>query len=107
MLHHIGVRVSSLESAKEFYLAALAPLGYEVVMSFPGVYGLGAKGIPDFWISSCPEGDQTKKAIEGLHVAFGAENRAQVDQFYDAAMFVGSTTHSTYSSIRTCPFFDL
>jgi catechol 2,3-dioxygenase-like lactoylglutathione lyase family enzyme len=84
---HINITVSSLESAKDFYLAALAPLGYQEVMAFPGqAYGLGANGIPDLWLSVSPG----KEPIKGLHIAFSAEKRAEVDQFYDAALFVVS-----------------
>jgi catechol 2,3-dioxygenase-like lactoylglutathione lyase family enzyme len=36
MLDHIGVAVSNYEKSKRFYAAALAPLGYAVVMEFGG-----------------------------------------------------------------------
>jgi len=89
MISHIFFTVSSLESAKDFYLSALAPLDYKVVKSFPGVYGLGAKGVPDLWLSSgeCGEG-KSKEPLKGLHMAFLAESRELVDQFHEAALFV-------------------
>jgi catechol 2,3-dioxygenase-like lactoylglutathione lyase family enzyme len=46
MIDHVSLRVSDLERSKRFYAAALTPLGYRVLMEFPGVAGLGAGGKP-------------------------------------------------------------
>ena len=35
MIDHTGVNVSNFARAKAFYLAALAPLGYQLVMELP------------------------------------------------------------------------
>ena len=57
MLDHIGFPVSDYERAKSFYLKALAPLGYGLVMEVSReqsgdapAAGFGANGKPDFWI---------------------------------------------------------
>lgn len=81
MIDHIGIAVSDLEKSLAFYAAALAPLGYTVMMKFPGVAGLGADGKPDFWLSQ----EQGKP----LHVAFRARTRKLVDAFYQAAIAAG------------------
>jgi catechol 2,3-dioxygenase-like lactoylglutathione lyase family enzyme len=81
MLDHIGVRVSDYERSKRFYAAALAPLGYTLVMEFGDAAGLGAGGKPDFWIST--------GRTAPLHVAFLAENRKRVEEFYRAAIEAG------------------
>ena len=88
MLDHIGFGVSDFARSKAFYLAALAPLGYGVVMEFspaPGEQhlGFGPPGRPQFWIGTGP----TLKGT--LHVAFVAKNRAEVDAFYRAALAAG------------------
>lgn len=47
MIDHIGIDVSSVDSSKEFYKAALMPLGYELTMEFDGLVGFGASGEPE------------------------------------------------------------
>jgi catechol 2,3-dioxygenase-like lactoylglutathione lyase family enzyme len=91
MIDHIGFPVSDFERSKAFYLKALAPLDYSLVMEMmqdrpPGeapAAGFGAKGKPDFWIGG--EGGLDKP----LHVAIVAKDRAVVDAFYKAAIAAG------------------
>jgi catechol 2,3-dioxygenase-like lactoylglutathione lyase family enzyme len=91
MIDHIGFPVSDFERSKAFYLKALAPLDYSLVMEMmqerpPGeapAAGFGAKGKPDFWIGG--EGGLDKP----LHVAIVAKDRATVDAFYKAAIAAG------------------
>jgi catechol 2,3-dioxygenase-like lactoylglutathione lyase family enzyme len=89
MIDHIGFSVSDYGRAKAFYLKALAPLGYSLVMEvtqqtgdYPAA-GFGADGKPDFWIGG--EGGLNKP----MHVAILAKDRATVDAFYDAAIAAG------------------
>ena len=90
MIDHIGFPVSDYPRAKAFYLKALAPLGYSLVMEVDqeqndgaAAAGFGANGKPDFWIGG--EG-----GLEiSLHVAIAAENRAAVDAFHRAALAAG------------------
>ena len=84
MLDHLGIKVSDFARSRDFYVAALAPLGYEVVMDFGVFAGLGAGGKPDFWIS---EGDSGPS----LHIAFASPDRATVDAFHRAALAAGAT----------------
>ncbi len=64
MLDHIGLAVSDVAKSKSFFQAALAPLGYKVLMDFgQEAVGLGADR-PDFWIAKGP--------IAKSHVAFAA-----------------------------------
>jgi catechol 2,3-dioxygenase-like lactoylglutathione lyase family enzyme len=86
VLHHVHFVVSSLSEAKKFYLAALAPLGYKEIYAVEGVVaGLGANGAPDLWLGPVKGVDSPTK---GLHLAFTAESREVVDQFYEAALYV-------------------
>jgi len=83
MLDHIGVAVANYEQSKRFYQAALAPLGYALVMEFGGdAAGLGVGGRPDFWISQGASGAPA-------HIAFTARDRATVDAFHKAALAAG------------------
>jgi catechol 2,3-dioxygenase-like lactoylglutathione lyase family enzyme len=102
MIDHIGFPVSDFERSKAFYLKALAPLDYSLVMEMmqdrpPGeapAAGFGAKGKPDFWIGG--EGGLDKP----LHVAIVAKDRAIVDAFYKAAIAAGGRDNGA-PGIRT------
>ena len=91
MIDHIGFSVSDYDRAKAFYLQALAPLGYALIMEAPAevtesgkaAAGFGANGKPDFWIAG--EG----KLERPVHVAIVAKDRASVDAFYRAALAAG------------------
>lgn len=90
MIDHIGFPVSDYERAKAFYLKALAPLDYCLVVEVgqqdnPGeqAAGFGAGGRPDFWIGG--EGGLNKP----MHIALLAKDRAAVDAFYKAAIAAG------------------
>ena len=91
MIDHIGFPVSDYERAKAFYAAALAPLGYTLIMvvgadkteSASPAVGFGASGKPDFWIGG--EGGINRP----LHVAIVAKDRATVDAFHAAALAAG------------------
>lgn len=83
MLDHISLRVLDHSRAVAFYRAALAPLGYQVMMEFPGATGLGA-GMPDFWLMT------TEQPLNPTHLAFSAD-RATVDAFHAAALAAGGT----------------
>ena len=90
MLDHIGFPVSNYGRSKSFYLKALAPLGYTLVMEVGqevekgfSAAGFGANGKPDFWIGG--EG----KLDRPIHIALAAKDRASVDAFYRAALAAG------------------
>jgi len=84
MIDHVSVRVQDFSRAVEFYRAALAPLGYSVLMEFPGAAGLGTPGKPDVWLM------QTDKALNPTHVALSSQ-RSMVDAFHAAALAAGGT----------------
>jgi len=84
MIDHIGIGVADYGASRRFYLAALAPLGYDVVMEFERVCGLGADGKPDFWIH------EASGVRLPLHIAFVSPDRATVDRFYEGAMAAGA-----------------
>jgi catechol 2,3-dioxygenase-like lactoylglutathione lyase family enzyme len=92
MIDHVGFAVSDYERSKRFYLQALAPLGYSLIIevgaeqteSKAPAAGFGANGKPDFWIGG--EGGLKHP----LHVAIVAKDRATVDAFYRAALAAGA-----------------
>ena len=90
MIDHIGIPVSDYARSKAFYVSALSPLGYTLIMEVQQnendslAAGLGARGKPDFWIGG--EGALDKP----LHIAIAAKDRATVDAFYQAALAAGA-----------------
>ena len=89
MIDHTGLTVSNVAKSKAFYGAALAPLGYTVLMEWEQYAGFGVAPKPDFWIG---EGQPN---VPPIHVAFRAESRAQVDAFYKAAVAAGGKDNGT------------
>ena len=102
MIDHLGISVGSIARATEFYLKALAPLGYGIVMEVsaeetghgaaiafgaPGQAADFQSGKPSFWVG------ESAKASGPLHVAFVAPSRAAVDVFYHAAIAAGGADH--------------
>jgi catechol 2,3-dioxygenase-like lactoylglutathione lyase family enzyme len=84
MIDHVTLRVRDLASAKTFYAAALAPLGYAVGKDYPEAVGLGARGMLDLWLV----GDA---AARPQHLAFSAPTRTAVDAFHAAALAAGGS----------------
>ena len=82
MIDHLNIGVADVAASREFYLRALAPLGYEALMDRPYGVGFGKDGKPDFWISDRP-------SSHPLHVAFAASDRATVDAFHRTALAAG------------------
>jgi catechol 2,3-dioxygenase-like lactoylglutathione lyase family enzyme len=90
MIDHTGVSVSDFGKSKDFYLRALAPIGYELIMELPAavtgnvdVGGFGTPPKPDFWIAGGGAN------VPPVHIAFRVLSRAIVDAFYKAATAAG------------------
>lgn len=84
MIDHIALTVSDYERSKAFYLEALAPLGYGLMMEHDiSGAGFGRDGKPDFWI-------QGGTASGPIHLAFSSVDRATVDKFHKAAVNSGA-----------------
>ena len=87
MIDHTGIGVADVRRSSDFYDAALGALGLRRVMQLPedsGADGIGyGVNYPVFWIDRFhPHGVQQ-------HTAFAAKTRAEVDEFYRAAMSAG------------------
>ena|ERR1700733_776692 len=84
MIDHTSVGVSDYSKSKEFYLKALAPLGYEIGMDMAEYKAAGFKHgeTRDFWIGEV-------KNPSPIHVAFVAQSQKEVDDFYAAGIAAG------------------
>jgi catechol 2,3-dioxygenase-like lactoylglutathione lyase family enzyme len=87
MFDHVGLNVKDYPASRAFYEAALAPLGYKVVMAFDehNAAGFGPADKPEFWVA------QREPFGTGTHVAFACPDRATVDAVYAAAVGAGGT----------------
>jgi catechol 2,3-dioxygenase-like lactoylglutathione lyase family enzyme len=83
IIDHLGIAVSDYSRAKEFFSKALAPLGVTFIMEIEGWAGLGKNGKPELWF-----GVHTAPQLP-MHIAFIADSRAAVREFYDAALAAG------------------
>ncbi|EGX89892.1 Glyoxalase/bleomycin resistance protein/dioxygenase [Cordyceps militaris CM01] len=95
MFDHLALSVpqDKYPAVVAFYLAALAPLGYEKLVSLfdDKLVGLGDKTSPlankaNFWLSGMAESAVDKNYA---HWAFAADERSKVDEFYARALASG------------------
>lgn len=83
MIDHVKLFVADAAASRAFYEAALAPIGYRVMLEpAPGVVGMG-KDRPDFWLAPA-DGKTTV-----CHLAFRAESEEEVQRFHAAATAAG------------------
>ena len=95
MIDHIGIGCSDYARSLLFYQTALAPLGITVLVELtPEITGGDYSGVgmgrdrPFFWFGS--EGGPRGA---GMHLAFAARSRAEVDAFHAAAITAGGRDH--------------
>jgi len=83
VLANLGYVVSGSDLRPTEVTRRLESLGITVQMGGDGYAGYGKPGKPSFWIA------QGERRPKGLHVAFAANSRAEVDAFYAAAIAAG------------------
>ena len=79
---HVHLRVADLERSRAFYVATLEPLGIPLLLDTPHLVqfanlALSAESTPS----------------TGVHVAFVARSREEVDAFHAAGLAAGGTDH--------------
>jgi catechol 2,3-dioxygenase-like lactoylglutathione lyase family enzyme len=90
IIDHVQVAVSDYAKAREFYVKALAPLGWTLMMEFPMggdkmAGGFGTQGKAYLWLSNSGRPGPTG------HIALGAKNADEVNAYYQAALAAGGT----------------
>lgn len=91
ILSHVSLGTNRFAEAVAFYDKVLATLDIGRVLDisdeFPAIaYG---RAFPEFWIQAPLDG-QPAQTANGVHIAFDAATREQVDAFYDAAIAAGA-----------------
>lgn len=88
MIDHLELRVADLPRARDFYAAALAPLGYALHVQGPSLgFGTDASTL-DFWIR---HGEPARPAP---HFAFHCASRALVDAAHASAVAAGAASRA-------------
>jgi len=82
MLDHLAIGVRDMAASRAFYEAALAPLGFAVVMERDDRIAFGPTQRPIFFLVDREPG-------AGIHIAFQANDRDHVDAFHSAALGAG------------------
>ena len=82
MIEHISLRCRNSRASRKFYERALAALGYQVDRIYGDAFGFVQGGRHDFWITQGKVGTPN-------HLAFHADDKAAVDEFYRAAIAAG------------------
>ncbi|KAI5462074.1 Glyoxalase/Bleomycin resistance protein/Dihydroxybiphenyl dioxygenase [Mariannaea sp. PMI_226] len=100
--HHVSLPVGKhYILMRDFYTAILQPLGYKLVVEgeAPLQYcGYGVEGRLDFWLGGGAkenglekyDGDLAKRPAP-VHIAFAANDRDHVNQWYEHAIKAGAT----------------
>ncbi len=83
MIDHVTVSIRNLKKSRAFYVKALKPLGFGVMMEFKNFSAFGENQKPTFWLK------QAKPVTVPQHIAFAAKTRKAVDAFYKAALKAG------------------
>ena len=87
MLDHFAIGVRDLAASRAFYEAALAPLGFGVVMEGERFAAFGPPARPIFFLMA------GREPASGVHIAFQANDRERVDAFHAAAVAAGGRDH--------------
>jgi catechol 2,3-dioxygenase-like lactoylglutathione lyase family enzyme len=82
MVDHLGIGVRDLAASRAFYEAALAPLGFGVVMEGEQYAAFGPPARPIFFLNA-------REPSRGAHIAFQASDRERVDAFHAAGVHAG------------------
>lgn len=91
VIDHIEISVKNASLSLSFYLQALEPLGFRLVITQgpPQTrtggfrYGLGPQGYPRLWLHD------NEEIGAPLHLAFSADERSTVEQFWERALLAG------------------
>ncbi len=84
MFDHVVFGTSDYEACKTFFLKALKPIGIEVVSEGPLGIEMSADGKSSLCLRRDPE------TTGHLHLAFVAQTREQVNEFYRESLAAGA-----------------
>jgi len=89
IINHVSLGSNNLDQALDFYDQVLATIGAGRIMSHPGATAYG-KQFPEFWVQQTFDNLPAETA-NGVHFAFFATSKEQVDAFHAAVLKAGGT----------------
>ena len=89
VISHVSVGTNNFERARAFYDAVMPCVGARVIMEHPGAVAYGRQ-FPEFWLQLPHDGNPASVG-NGFHIGFIADNKEQVQAFYDAAIAAGAS----------------
>jgi catechol 2,3-dioxygenase-like lactoylglutathione lyase family enzyme len=84
MFDHVMLNVANRKESMKFYTPVLHILGIKALYDQDAYAAYGTDSF-HFWLHESAESDVTRKA----HLAFSADSRKQVDEFYQTALTAG------------------
>ena len=88
VISHVSIGTNDYEKARAFYDAVMPSIGAKVLMEHPFAAAYGRK-FPEFWVAA-PHDGKPASVGNGFHIGFIADNKEQVQAFYDAAIAAGA-----------------
>lgn len=91
IMSHVSIGTNDLDRALAFYDKVMPVIGGKRIEELHE-YGAVAYGkiFPEFWVNR-PLDEQKAETANGVHFAFMADSKEQVQEFWDAAMQAGGT----------------
>jgi catechol 2,3-dioxygenase-like lactoylglutathione lyase family enzyme len=89
LIDHVKLPVTDLVRSREFYAAALKPLGYDLVFEGDESLGFGPPELEPLAL------ERVDRVSTGTHVAFGCDDRETVDSFHSAALAAGGVDNGS------------
>src|SRR5262245_45038579 len=86
VLDHLSIQCRDVAASAAFYDAVLVPLGGGRVLDFGEVIGYGREQRPTFFIGPLTTGEPNRE----VHIAFEAQDRARVREFFEVAVGRGA-----------------
>ena len=91
MIGYTTIGVSDMDRAKKFYCDLFADIGAKLKIDNGRIAMIGKPGREPMIAVCEPYDKQAPAPGTGVMVAFSAESKAQVDEFYHKAMALGAT----------------
>ncbi|MGQ7845928.1 VOC family protein [Granulosicoccus sp. 3-233] len=90
ILSHVSLGTNDPDRALRFYDATLATLGIVRLETLDGIAAGYGRQFPEFWIA-LPGDEKPASAGNGVHIAFIAASREEVQLFHAEALAAGGT----------------
>jgi catechol 2,3-dioxygenase-like lactoylglutathione lyase family enzyme len=114
MFDHLGIVVTDLQHASEFYARVLAPLGITAVERHPRANGEGwvvmssgaarapffviSAGRPTYWA------EEHRASVSPCHLCFNAPSKEAVNEFHSIGLELGAKDNGA-PGVRRAPFY--